>query len=101
MPVTGSSDFRTAPEIVADLGQRIRDYRLSRRLKQETVANKAQVSVRALRNLEAGTGSNLETLVRVLRALGLDDNLGNLVPQPTVSPMAMLARKGAAARGSR
>lgn len=102
MPVNDISQSRSAPEIVADLGQRLRDYRLFRRFKQETVASKAQVSVRALRNLESGNGSSLETLVRVLRALGLDDNLDNLVPDASISPMSMLThRKAKASRGSR
>jgi len=92
---------RTAGEIVEELGQRVRQYRLSRGLKQESVARQAQVSARAVRSLEAGTGSTLDTLVRVLKALGLSQNLEDLVPIATISPMQMLIRKAPRVRGSR
>lgn len=101
MPLSETRQMQTAGELVADLGQRLRDYRLLRNLKQETVANKAQVSVRALRNLETGAGSTVDTLVRVLKALGLRENLEHLVPHHIVSPMALLTNRRARARGRR
>ena len=61
--------FRTPEELQAALGERIRKLRLSRNMAQLTTADKAGISEKALRNLEAGRGSTVETLLRTLKAL--------------------------------
>ena len=43
-------------ELAAELGERLRALRLSQAWTQATVADKAGVSLRALRELEAGRG---------------------------------------------
>jgi transcriptional regulator with XRE-family HTH domain len=82
--------LRTPFEIVKVLGERIRHRRLAANLTQAYLADKACVSRRALAQLESGGGSNLVTLVSVLKALGLETELMQLIPAPKVSPMAML-----------
>ena len=37
--------------------------------------------------LEAGQGGTVETLIRVLRALGVAEGLDNLIPDATLSPL--------------
>lgn len=60
-------------------------------LDQRTTAAKAGISERALRNLESGRGSTVETLVRVLKAIGRLDGLEEvLAPEATVDPMLLL-----------
>ncbi|HYG06959.1 MAG TPA: helix-turn-helix domain-containing protein [Stenotrophomonas sp.] len=81
--------FRAPDEVIAELGDRLKQRRLADGFKQVTLADKAGVSRRAIVDLEAGRGSSLETLVRVLKALGLEENIAALVPVPRVSPMAM------------
>ncbi|HWS78700.1 MAG TPA: helix-turn-helix domain-containing protein [Thermomonas sp.] len=88
-------------ELASELGDRLRALRLSQALTQATVADKAGISLRALRELEAGRGSTVLTLVRVLKALGIEQGLQALAPQPTISPMAMLQRPQGRARGNR
>ena len=61
--------FTTPHELQILLGERLRRLRLNRNLDQLTTAEKAGVSEKALRNLEAGRGSTVETLLRVLKAL--------------------------------
>ena len=39
---------------------------------------------------EAGAGSTLDTLVRVLKAMDATNALNTLVPEPQVSPLALL-----------
>ncbi len=46
--------FNTPEELQIVLGKRLRHLRLNRNLDQRTAAEKAGVSERALRNLEAG-----------------------------------------------
>nr|WP_231966773.1 helix-turn-helix transcriptional regulator [Terriglobus roseus] len=64
--------------------------RLSRNLDQVSTAERAGISEKALRNLESGRGSTIETFLRVLKALDSLDGLDLLVPTPTVSPLALL-----------
>ena len=53
----------TPKEMEADLGERLRTLRIHRNMEQTTVAERACISVRTLRNLETGNGSSLRTLV--------------------------------------
>ncbi len=96
-----TSIFRTPQEIQRLLGERVRRLRLNRNQDQAQVAAKAGVSERALRGLEAGEGSKLITLIRVLKALEALGSLDALAPEPSVSPMAMLGRGKAPQRASR
>ena len=57
--------------------------------------------MRALRDLEAGRGSTVLTLIRTLKALGAEHDLQALAPHPTISPMAMLQQPKGRARGNR
>ena len=63
---------------------------LSRNLDQRTTAEKAGISEKSLRNLEAGRGSTLESLLRVLKALDSLEGIEMLAPQPSVNPLALL-----------
>lgn len=93
--------FQTPEEIQSDLGERLRPLRLGQRLTQAGLASRAGVSPRALRGLESGEGSSLITVIRVLKALGALTSLDALAPQPTISPMALLAGNRARKRGTR
>ena len=86
----------TIPELAVELGRKAKAYRLWKRLEQAEVAGLAGISVRTLRFLELGRGSSLETLLRVMKALGALDGREVLFPKiPSVDPLAML--KGEAA----
>jgi transcriptional regulator with XRE-family HTH domain len=80
-------------DLQARLGEQLRRLRLARDLDQLTLADKAGVSEKALRNLEAGRGSSLSTLLQVLRALDRLDWLEALSPVASVSPMALLRQR--------
>ena len=82
--------FKTPSELQEALGARLRRLRLSRNADQLTTAEKAGVSEKALRNLEAGRGSTIETLVRVLKALDALNGIEMLAPEATVNPMMLL-----------
>jgi len=84
--------FQTLEEILDELGDRVRRHRLNLNLDQKQTAERAGVSVRALRSLEAGKGSQLATFIRVLKSLDALGGLDALAPVPKVSPMAMLKR---------
>ncbi|HEY6352038.1 MAG TPA: helix-turn-helix transcriptional regulator [Candidatus Angelobacter sp.] len=82
--------FRTPEELQIALGERIRKLRLSRNRDQLATAGKAGISEKALRNLEAGRGSTVETLLRTLKALDSLEGIEMLAPDVTVDPLALL-----------
>jgi len=79
----------TPGEMEAALGEKLKSLRLSRNLDQKTLAERAGLSVRALRSLEAGQGSTVKTLVGVLRALGRQDWLNTIAPVATINPLTL------------
>jgi len=81
-------------EIITALGQRIEAYRISRGIKQADLAISAGISRSTLMRLEAGTSGSIETLVRVLRALGLADRVLELVPDASLSPLDPMSETG-------
>jgi len=85
----------TTSEWLQELGTGLRLRRVRAELTQEDLARLAGISEGALKHLESGTGANLTSLVKVVRALGCEDWLGALAPpaQPTVSPIQMLAER--------
>ena len=82
--------FRTPKELQIDLGERIRRLRLARNVDQRATAGKAGISEKALRNLESGHGSTVETLLRTLKALGHIQGMEMLAPEASVDPLALL-----------
>lgn len=82
--------FKTARELQIELGKRVRQLRLFRNLDQRTTAEKAGISKATYRNLEAGLGSSVGTLLRALKALDYLQGIEILVPQATVNPIALL-----------
>lgn len=73
----------------AEVGAQIRRERLSADIDQVSLASTANVSLSALKNLESGRGVTLKTLIRVVRALGREEWLASLSPEPAVSPIAL------------
>ncbi len=86
--------FMSPDEIQAVFGKQLQKLRISKNLDQITTAEKAGVSEKALRNLEKGRGSSVETLIRVLKALDSLDGLRLLAPKASVSPLALLRHSG-------
>lgn len=75
--------------------------RLRQEYTQETLADKAGVSARALRNLEAGRGAQLTTFVQVMKALGALSALQSLLPEADISQLALIQHGGTRQRGRR
>jgi transcriptional regulator with XRE-family HTH domain len=91
-------------ELEKVLGGHIRNLRIGQRLTQSELADRANVSVGALKHLESGSGATTYTLVRVLRALGQERWLETLSPGPApFNPLDLLGprEKARAARPTR
>ncbi len=76
------------------LGVQARRLRMRVELDQRELAQKANISVGALKNLENGHGCTLRTLIRVLRVLNKESWLETLSPQPSVEPIEVLRQMG-------
>jgi transcriptional regulator with XRE-family HTH domain len=83
---------QTLGEMEVDLGEKLKRLRLNKNWDQKTLAARAGVSVRALRNLEAGQGSTIKTLLSVVRALGRESWLQTVAPVATINPLTMTTR---------
>lgn len=81
----------TSHEIEAEFGEQLKKLRVHLNLDQVTLASRAGISVRTLRNLESGSGSSLHTLIRVVRALGRSQWFETIAPVSTFNPL-MLTR---------
>jgi len=90
MNFAGLTDHR----ILEELGLRIARQRLNANVKQAELAYEAGVSRKTLSNLENGHSVQLESLIRILRALNQLDQLGLLLPSPEISPIALAELKG-------
>ena len=84
----------TTEEILRELGQRIQRYRLQQNRTLVDVAASAGVGVRTAKRAEAGERPTLETIVRLLRALGRLDTLNAFLPAPLVSPLQLASLGG-------
>jgi transcriptional regulator with XRE-family HTH domain len=69
------------------LGQRLLEIRLARNINQTDLAEEAGVSRRTMTRLENGEGVSLDTLIRVMSALGLADRFAVLLPDPAIRPI--------------
>jgi transcriptional regulator with XRE-family HTH domain len=91
----------TPDEREAELGRHLRDLRLRQNIDQRQLAERADVALNALKNLEGGKGATVTSLVKLLRALGREEWLGTLAPQVSISPLQMLKAKPVRQRASR
>lgn len=85
-----NASFKSIDELQVSLGEQLKSLRLTKNLDQRTTAEKAGISEKALRNLEAGRGSTVESLLRVLKALDSLQGIELLAPKPTVNPLSLL-----------
>src|ERR1700678_3722517 len=81
---------RTSVELEQLLGNRLRELRLLKNLDQKSLAERAGISLNAVKHLESGKGARVNSLIKVLRALERTDWLDTLAPTVSISPMQML-----------
>lgn len=91
MATSNEPKHQTPEEVEVALGERLKTLRIHWNLDQATLAARAGISVRTLRNLESGGGSSLRTLIQVIRALGREQWFETIAPVPTINPL-MLTR---------
>jgi len=81
---------RSDPEIARELGRRLARVRKSAGLTQGDAAERAGLDRTTISRAERGDNPNLLTVVRLLRVYGRLDALESFIPEPDVSPMALV-----------
>lgn len=83
--------YTTNQDIIALLCQRLKEYRLAACISQREMAEKSGVSLTTISHLEQGMNRNitLNNFISLLRVLGLEQRLSDLLPELPVPPMAL------------
>ena len=84
----------SSEQIVIDLGARLAKLRLASNVTQAALASKAGVGTRTLARLEGGEGGTIDSLVRVITALGLRSHFEAVLPDPDIRPMERVQLRG-------
>ncbi|HEY4146825.1 helix-turn-helix transcriptional regulator [Pinirhizobacter sp.] len=84
--------------LLAGLGQCPRDQRIRLGHSQEDLPKLANISTRSIHHVEAGGSSTTATVVKILKAMGIADDLKAIAPFPSASPMAALRKSKGAQR---
>ena len=77
MTMNGMSD----PAILRHLGERLKRRRLDQNMTQQTLADQAGLSRPTISDIGRGNPAALRTLIRILRVLGLLDELNAFLPE--------------------
>jgi len=80
--------------VVQEIGKRLKEYRLKRRLTQQELAEQAGISIFSVAQIEHGKAVSITTILPVLRVLRLLENLELLLPEIGLSPVELLKLKG-------
>ena len=87
------ADSTTDAAVMAALGERLAQLRVSQSMTQAELAVEAGVAKRTVGRVEAGESVQLLTVIRLFRVLGLMEHLDQLVPEQKPSPMTLLKDK--------
>ena len=90
-------------EMLRELGARLARIRKQQGYTQPDLADEAGLGVATLRRIEGGQDSQLESWLKLLKALGMAHAIDDLLPEDFRSPMAEVrgrTRKRAAAPGA-
>jgi transcriptional regulator with XRE-family HTH domain len=90
---------RTDVEIMQVIGERLLRLRKSRGLTQAETAARAGVDRMTVSRAERGDNPNLLTVVRLLRVYDRLAALDSFIPEPEISPMALVREAKRRQRG--
>lgn len=84
----------TTGEVLEEIGSRLQRYRLQQNRTIDEIAAEAGIGNRSVIRAEAGENPTLQTVIRILRALGRVDALDAILPPPLVSPLELADLQG-------
>lgn len=101
MPKTIDYTVATSEQIESYLCGQVKKIRLTYNLTQAQLARKAGVTTGTIQRLEDGKGTSLNTFIRALMGLGLQQNLETLLPDPAIRPIERVHTAGKERRRAR
>ncbi|MDO8295762.1 MAG: helix-turn-helix transcriptional regulator [Caulobacter sp.] len=87
--------LKTCPEILQELGSRIRGRRVSLGWSQQEAARRAGVAYRTWRRLEGQGQASIEDMVKAAMVLRCEEGLAALFPKPAAISLDDLLRQQA------
>ncbi len=86
-----TGNYTTNQDFIMLLSQRLKEYRLAARISQKEMAEKSGVSLTTISHLEQGVNQNitLNNFISLLRAVGMELRLNDLLPELPMPPMAL------------
>lgn len=87
-------DMANPGQIAKVLGLRLSEIRLSKNQTQEHIAHEAGISRGTLVRLEQGRGASLDSFIRVIMALNLQEHLAQMLPDPSIRPLDRVRLSG-------
>lgn len=90
----------TNKEYLQMIGKRIKLFRVYSGISQKELEEKTGISRRTFSRLETGTSIQLDSLIKILTALGLDNNLELLIPDQSKRPSMYLQKNKVKQRAS-
>ena len=101
MVITIDFSIATSEQIEEFLYGQLKRIRLSRNFTQTQLAQKSGVAFRTVKRLEGGQSVSVNTFIRVLMALDLQQNLETLLPDPTIRPIERVNTGGSERKRAR
>lgn len=85
------TEHTTNNELLLLLAKRLKDYRLAARMSQKELAEQSGVSQTTISHFEQGVNRNLtlNNFISLLRVLGLEQRIGEVMPELPMPPMAL------------
>jgi transcriptional regulator with XRE-family HTH domain len=77
----------TSDQIEGFLCNQLKNIRLIRNFTQAHLAKESGISIGTIRRFEEGKNASLNTFIRILMALDLQQNLETLLPDPAIRPI--------------
>lgn len=84
-------EYISNADILELLATRVKEYRLATRMSQRELAQKSGVSYTTICHFEQGKNPNLtlNNFISLLRCIGMERNMLELLPELPVPPMAL------------
>lgn len=91
----------TSDQIEGYLCKQLKNIRLTRNFTQAQLAKESGVAIGTVRRLEGGHGVSLNTLIRIMMALDIQQNLETLLPDPSIRPIERVNTGGSERKRAR
>lgn len=86
--------FNTTDEVIREIGRRLKGYRLQQNRTLDEIARDGGLGRATVARAEAGKNPSLDSLVRILRALGRLEALDDFLAAPVISPLQIAEMQG-------